>query len=209
MKNKRVLIVSCSIIMLCLCIIVGMSYALFTSSVSVGDHLQAGNLNISLTRTDLEYSVLDANGELKTITVEEDLDLTTASESNAFGIDSTDIRIVPGSYFDADFKITNVGNTAFTYTIDLKLLGSATALAEQLKVTVTHPDGSTTETMLSELTANGLSIGAGKMKVGEGSQSFGVRVEFIDNSSINNAAQNGTAAFDLVVTAVQATAENS
>lgn len=218
MKKKRVLLISCSVIMLCICIIAGMSYALFTDSVSVGNHLQAGNLNVTLTRTNLEYSVLNAEGELAVTTVAEDLDLTTSNANNVFGIDSTDIRIVPGSYFDADLEIKNAGNTAFNYSISIKLLGNSTDLAEQLKVTVTHPNGTTTEKMLSEL-AGGLSIDTGKMKVGDTAQSFSVRVEFVNDSDYNvnlpvedrlnnNAAQNDSAVFDLVVTAVQATTQS-
>lgn len=218
MKKKRVLLISCSVIMLCICIIAGMSYALFTDSVSVGNHLQAGNLNVTLTRTNLEYSVFNAEGELAVTTVAEDLDLTTSNANNVFGIDSTDIRIVPGSYFDADLEIKNAGNTAFNYSISIKLLGNSTDLAEQLKVTVTHPNGTTTEKMLSEL-AGGLSIDTGKMKVGDTAQSFSVRVEFVNDSDYNvnlpvedrlnnNAAQNDSAVFDLVVTAVQATTQS-
>lgn len=222
MKKKRVLLVSCSVIMLCVCIIAGMSYALFTDSVSVGNHLHAGNLNVTLTRTNLEYSVLNDDGELAVTTVEADLDLTTSSADNVFGIDSTDIRIVPGSYFDADLEIANTGNTAFKYSISIKLLGDSTDLAEQLKVIVTHPDGKTTEKMLSELTS-GLSIDTGKMKVGDTAQSFSVRVEFVNDSDYNgelpddaaqedymnnNKAQSDSAVFDLVVTAIQATTQD-
>lgn len=216
MKKKRVLLVSCSVILLCICIIAGMSYALFTDSVSVGNHLQAGNLNVTLTRTNLEYSVLNDDGELEVTTVAADLDLTTSTANNVFGIDSTDIRIVPGSYFDADLEIKNAGNTAFTYSISIKLLGTASDLAEQLKVIVTHPNGTTTEKMLSEL-AGGLSIDTGKMKVTDSAQNFSVRVEFVNDVDYNvglpvedqmhnNAAQDDAAVFDLVVTATQATA---
>lgn len=204
MKMKRVLILSCSIILLCVCIIAGMSYALFTDSVSVGNHLYAGNLKVTLTRTNLEYSVLNANGKLEVTTVEDDLNLTESTEDNVFGIDSTDIRIVPGSYFDAELEIANAGNTAFNYSIGIKMLGESTDLADQLKVIVTHPDGTTTEKRLSELTS-GLSVAVGEMKVNDSHQSFGVRVEFIDNTDINNAAQNDSAVFDLIVTATQAT----
>lgn len=219
MKKKRVLLISCSVILLCICIIAGMSYALFSDAVSVKNHLKAGNLDVTLTRTNLEYSVLNSVGELAVTTVSEDLELTSSSAENAFGINSTDLRIVPGSYFDADLKITNGGNTAFTYSVTVKMLGTENDLAKQLKVIVTHPDGNTTEKMLSEL-SNGLSVTTGKMKVGDREQSFSVRVEFVNDTDYNgalpagaspedqidnNAAQSKTAIFDIVVTAVQAT----
>lgn len=222
MKKKKVLLVSCSVIMLCICIIAGMSYALFTDSVSVGNHLKAGTLDVKLTRTDLEYCVLNSVGELEVISTAHDLDLTTSTDTNVFGIDSTDIRIVPGSYFDADLKITNNGDTAFRYSISIKMLGDSNALAEQLKVTVTHPDGTTTVKMLSEI-VNGLEIDTGKMKVGDREQRFSVRVDFVDDVDYNDAlpteateddrmdndeAQTQTAVFDLIVTAVQATTQD-
>lgn len=215
MKQKRVLLLSCSVIVLCICILAGMSYALFSDSISVGNHLRAGNLKISLKRTGLEYSALNADGELDVTTITGSLNLTTSSENNVFGIDSSNIRIAPGSYFDADLEIANVGNTAFTYAVSVKLLGNDTALTDQLKVIVTDCDGNRQEAMLSEL-AGGLQIDTGKMKVGDGAQKFNVRVEFVDDVEYNrgrpadehvnnNDAQSKTAAFDLIVTATQAT----
>lgn len=216
MKVQRVLLVSCSVILLCTCIIAGMSYALFTDSVSVQNHLKAGSLDVTLKRTDLTYCVLNADGELAETTVTEALDLTTSTDENVFGIQSADIRIVPGSYFDATLEIANAGNTAFVYYIGLQLLGDSNALAEQLKVVLTHPDGTQTEKRLSEL-ANGLSIEAGRMQVGDRAQQFQVRVEFLDDVAYNanqpeatmdnDLAQTQSAVFDLVVTAVQATAQ--
>ena len=107
MKKKRVLLVSCSVILLCMSIIVGMTYALFTDSVSVKNHLKAGNLDITLTRTNLEYSVLNEDGELAVTEVTDDYNFTDSTNENVFGIDAKDIRIVPGSYFDADMEIAN------------------------------------------------------------------------------------------------------
>ena len=219
MKKKRVLLVSCSVILLCMSIIVGMTYALFTDSVSVNNHLKAGNLDITLTRTNLEYSVLNEDGELAVTEVTDDYNFTASTNENVFGIDAKDIRIVPGSYFDADMEIANNGNVAFTYSVGISLIGDSNALAEQLQVTVTHPDGTTTTKKLSDL-AGGLSIATGKMKVTDASQSFSVKVDFIDdvvaNANLtdgetpmdNDLAQTQSAVFDLIVTAVQATTQD-
>ena len=219
MKKKRVLLVSCSVILLCMSIIVGMTYALFTDSVSVNNHLKAGNLDITLTRTNLEYSVLNEDGELAVTEVTDDYNFTASTNENVFGIDAKDIRIVPGSYFDADMEIANNGNVAFTYSVGISLIGDSNALAEQLQVTVTHPDGTTTTKKLSDL-AGGLSIATGKMKVTDASQSFSVKVDFIDdvvaNANLtdgetpmdNDLAQTQSAVFDLSVTAVQATTQD-
>lgn len=220
-KKKKVLLVSCTVIMLCICIIAGMSYALFTDSVSVGNHLQAGNLKVTLKRTNLEYAVLNDEGILETTTVEGELDLTDYTDENVFGLDSDDMLIAPGSYFDAELEIANTGNTAFNYSVSVKLNGTATELAKQLKVTVYDANGTAIgePAMLSDL-ASGLSISAGIMKVTDDAQKFRVRVEFVNDNDYNTAlensteddlmdndlAQSGSAAFDLVVTAEQTTA---
>lgn len=206
MKKKRVLLVSCSVILVCMSIIVGMTYALFTDNVVVENHLKAGNLDVTLKRTSLEYVVLDDDGLLKVTTVNDELDFTERTEDNVFGIDSTDVRIVPGSYFEATLEVGNNGSTAFDYNVEIKLEGESNSLAEQLKVIVTHNDGSTTEKMLSEI-ADGLSISAGSMKSSDNAQSFKVKVEFID-VAYNNDAQDLSCVFDLVVSATQATTQS-
>ena len=51
--RKRTLLVSSAVIMLCMTIIVGMTWALFTDTQTVHNHLQAGDLKITLKRTEL------------------------------------------------------------------------------------------------------------------------------------------------------------
>ncbi len=209
MRTKSALLVSCSVILLCMCIIVGMSYALFSDSVSVKNHLQAGTLDITLTRTNLVYNVLGDDGFLSETEVTDDINFTDGISENVFGIDSKDIRIVPGSYFDADMEISNNGNVAFSYSVKIKLAEESNSLAEQLRVTVTHPDNTTTTKLLSELTGTGLDIAVGEMTAQDSSQKFSVRVDFVNlNSEINNSAQSETTSFDLIVTAVQKTSSN-
>ncbi len=204
MKRNRILLLACSVILLCTCIITGVSYALFTDSVSVNNHLQAGKLDVTLTRTDLTYCILNDEGVLETVTVDSDLDFTSSTAENVFGIDASDMKVVPGSYFVAKMKMGNNGNVAFTYDVSISLLEGNNALAEQLTVTVTHPDGSTTVKKLSQLT-NGLTVTAGTMDKSDTAQEFTVSVSF-DNVANNNDAMDQSVVFDLVVTAEQATA---
>ena len=63
-NTRRVLTVSGAIILLCMTIIIGVTFTLFTDSKRLNNHLRAGDLEVSLTRTCLEYSVLDSNGKL-------------------------------------------------------------------------------------------------------------------------------------------------
>lgn len=215
-NKKKVLLISCSVILLCTCVIAGMSWALFSDSATVTSHLQASNLDITLKRTNLEYAVLDSDGYLATQTVTTALDLTTPTTGSVFGIDGTGVLIVPGSYFNATLEIANAGKTAFDYSVSIKLNGTATELSKQLKVTVMKSDNTVIGTeMLSEM-ASGISISAGHMKVGDTAQTFKVKVEFVDSAQSpynltlnNNAAQSGVANFDVVVTATQSTTRPS
>ena len=203
-KLTRGLLISGSVILLCMTVIVGMTFALFTDSKSVRNHLRAGALSITLTRTHLEYAVLDEQGKLAVTVVEEPCDFSGESKENVFGVDAEGIRIVPGSYFKAQMEIENGGDAAFTYNVGIQLIGEPNSLMEQLLVTVTHPDGSKTEKMLNELVA-GLTVSVGEMEKGAAAQTFTVEISFVDDTAINNAAQMQLAEFDLLVTATQKT----
>lgn len=200
MYTKKILAISCVIIMLCTTLIVGASYALFNETVSVGNHLQAGNLDADLTRTNLKFAVLDTNGVLVDHEDGEDVDFTGTTNKNIFGL-TGDQKIVPGSYFEAEMDLSNNGTVAFDYDVEIKILGESNELAEQLKVTVTTANGSETF-MLSEINGKYV-VSSGRMYINS-SASFTVRVEFVDGAA-NNDAQDQSCAFDLVVTAVQAT----
>ena len=200
MYTKKILAISCVIIMLCTTIIVGASYALFNETVSVGNHLQAGNLDADLTRTNLKYATLDTDGVLRTYEDGDDVDFTGTTNKNIFGL-TGDQKIVPGSYFEAEMDLSNNGTVAFDYDVEIKILGESNKLAEQLNVTITTANG--TETfMLSEINGKYV-VSSGRMYINS-SASFTVRVEFVDGAA-NNDAQDQSCAFDLVVTAVQAT----
>ena len=82
MKASKVLAIYCSIVLVCLTAIIGASYALFNQTISVGNHLQAGNLDAALTRTNLEYAVLDSEGVLTKTTVDTDVDFTNNTKEN-------------------------------------------------------------------------------------------------------------------------------
>ena len=207
-KAKALLYV-CIALLLTTSLAVGVSYALFTDSVEVQNHLEAGTLDVTLERTSLEYTFLNEEGYLVTKT-EGALDLTEATKENVFGLDTTTTKIVPGSYFDAKLAIGNNGNVAFDYSVEIKLLTKdeelANALAKQLKVTITDAEGkAVAEYMLSDLHGEAnCEVKAGHMKANETKHNFGVKVEFVNHAD-NNDAKSQEVAFDLIVSAVQAT----
>lgn len=205
MNKKKILLISCTVILICLAIIAGTTWALFTDSTTVKNHLVAGNLDVVLTRTNLKYNALNDLGELEDFEITDDLDFTASSEENVFGVDG--LLIVPGSYFEAELEMSNRGNVAFDYSIQIVFMGEANLLAEQLTLTLTRADGSTEMKKLSELGA-GLSVNAGEMTVKDAAETFTVRVEFVDLAgTANNPTMNKSVEFDLIVTATQATAD--
>ncbi len=219
--RKRALLISCSIILLCVTIIAGMTYSLFTENVSVKNHLKAGDLDLKLTRTKLTYAILDGDGYLETHGNDKRVELTntTLGSLNIFGLDSTNMRIVPGSYFEAELEIDNVGEVAFVYNVDLAISGMTTNLARQLMVTVTDSDGNAHSDFLSDFSEEDgyLIASVREMSVTAPIETFTVRVEFINDVDFNanlaagetfmdnDLAQMETATFDLIVSATQKT----
>ena len=221
-KMKRTLLISCAVVLLCMTIVVGMTYALFTDRVSVKHHLKAGNLDIELWRTDLDYSILNTTtGYMDSVGVDNDVNFTSSVDENVFGLKADeDIYIVPGSYFDADMEIRNNGNVAFTYTFSLVLNGAANELADQLYVTVLDESGNVVSEMSLSGYKNQAKIFEGKMDGTEKLRQFSIKVEFQDDVVVNKDLEEGetpmnnnltkgqTVEFDFILEAVQATTKN-
>ena len=210
--------VACSLALVCMTMVMGVTYALLSEKITVKNHLQSGNLNVTLKRTKLEYQVLDATtGELKhniindvTTDSPKGKNFTEPTDEGIFGIsDYQNYIVAPGSFFAATMALYNEGQTAFDYEVTLELLGDAepNALAKQLKVTITYADNTTKTAMLSELKgeSNRLAIDKGHMTAGQDQAAFTVRVEFITDGDSNATQEEGQGSveFDLVVSAVQ------
>ena len=145
-------------------LIIGGTYSLYTDQATVTNHLNAGELEITLARTALTTKTIDNSTGLLTETVypEGEVDFTDSTTQNVFEIND-DTKIIPGSKFDASMKIRNDGTIAFTYWIEIRFASEvSSALAEQLKVTVTTADGKETTAFLS----SGLVIGSSGAPIG-------------------------------------------
>lgn len=215
-NKKRALLVSSAIILLCVAIIAGMTYALFTDTILVDHHLKGGQLNITLKRTNLKtYTLNDATGFLSEAESNEIVDFSGATTRNVFDFDDN-TRLVPCAYYEATMEISNVATTsdvAYGYWLEIKL--DTTGLTdkeiedlkidEQMKLTVDVVDsGAHMEKYLSE----GLFLGAsddfvGVLGIGE-SDTFKVKVELVSDAA-NNSAMSQDVNFDLVVHAIQRT----
>jgi predicted ribosomally synthesized peptide with SipW-like signal peptide len=206
------MIVSTSVILLCMTIIAGMTWALFTDTQTVSNHLQAGDLQITLKRTELTKTTLDASGYLTTLPADKTpVEFTNPTDENVFGI-GTDEKIVPGTKYVAQMQIENHSDVAFGYWVEIVCTDKTAGenLAKQLKVTVNA--GSDQSGFVGDgLTVRGADGGnVGELAVGA-TETFTVTVEFLDsaiagnNVADNNLAQTEELSFDLVVHAVQAT----
>ncbi len=201
MKVKALLISVVTLALVSL-LALGGTFALFTDDVNVKTHLKAGNLNVTLTRTNLVSEVLNTQtGFVSKVENPEDVDFSGETDKNVFDVTS-DTLIVPGSKFVAEMEIANNSTVAFNYWIEVVCKENTKNLATQLKVTV---DGDVSD---NAYLSDGLELGSEKAPIGSvakgGSKTFYVTVEYL-NLANNNATQGGSVEFDLIIHAVQAT----
>ena len=198
-------LVACAIMLLCILLMIGGGYALWSDSASVENHLTAGTLKVKLERISLTKTCLDdTTGYLAvsedTTTV--DLTSSTTQTVNVFGIGENE-KIVPCASYDAKLRLTNNGDVAFSYEVIIKLTSVSNELAGQLKVYVDNVDMG----YLSAYADAGQAIVAtSTMAKNDTAKEFSVKIVFADLDE-NNAAQNQQAMFDLLVNAVQLTEE--
>lgn len=212
-SRKRTLLVSCAVILLCMTVIIGMTWALFTDTHTVKNHLKAGDLDITLERIGLEKYTLNESGYLTSVEytdTEAYWNFSNSTKKDVFDIQSNE-KIVPGSKFIATMRIKNESDVAFGYWIEIVCTDKTNGadLAKQLKVTVN------TGSDASAFVNDGLTVGSSSNYVGEliigATAEFTVTVEFLDsfvaenNIDRNDLAQGENLSFDLVVHAVQAT----
>ena len=208
MKNKiKILFISYAVILLCTCFIATGTYALFTDSAKVTNHLKAGNLDIKLERVNLEYQVLNEEGYLEKYLNQDRVNFTGLVGKNIFGLDSKNILVVPGSYFEAKLEIKNNGNVAFEYRCEIILNQAVNELSKQVVVTITDSNNAVSIMNLSDI-SNGYTFKLGEMNNNVLTDSFTIRLEFLDDAKNNvevdnNLAKNQELSFDLVVEAVQ------
>lgn len=207
-SRYRTALTACLIIMLCVAMLIGGTYALWTKDVTIGNHLTAGKLDVKLERIGLTKTYLDEeSGYLTSDSNDEVVDFSGVTTRNVFDVEEDEL-IVPCSAYSATLKLTNNGDVAFTYEIIVKLTSQSNALAEQLKVYVSEDDGDLVDKgFLSTYSSeNGSAIiSTQSMAKNDVAKVFTVKIEFVNDNAVNNAAQSQQASFDLTVNAVQQT----
>ncbi|MBO5224057.1 MAG: hypothetical protein J6C23_06075 [Clostridia bacterium] len=118
-KRIRVLMTAMATILICVALIAVGSYALFSDTTKVTNHLQAGDLNIRLWRIDLAGQGLGTDGFMGDIGNDDDLEFTDATTNNVFDLDDTKY-VVPTSKYEAEMMIarTSSTNVAIGYWLD-------------------------------------------------------------------------------------------
>ena len=202
--SKRSLLLSVMTVVLCVSLVAGGSYALFSESVTMTNHLHAGTMDITLTRTDLVTISLDPTTGLLIRTQNgEDVNFSDPTTRSVF--DMTDqTLLVPGSFYQAEMQIANHSDVAFGYWLEIVFTDEeALVLADQIKVTVTSAAG-TKEARLSE-SAGEIGNASSPISVLDKTQTalFTVSVEFLDLTGANDAAKSQNLYFDVIVHAVQ------
>ena len=206
------MLLSGAIILLCFAIVIGMTFALFSDTDSVYNHLQAGTLSVTLKRTGLDKTFYVGGRDLKHEINETVIDFTdkTTLDRNIFDILANE-KIVPGCKYVATMQVENHSDAPFGYWIAIKCSDETkdSSLAKQLWVTVESGD-----TKVEDFVGNSLTVGdegrgcIGYVAIG-GASSFTVTVEFLDSADSdtevdsNDLAQSESILFDLVVYAVQ------
>ena len=205
-KSKvRTLLMTCVIITLCVAMVVGGTYALWSDSVKIENHLTAGTLNVKLERISLTKTYLD-NETGRMVSTNPDTSIvnftdTNTADDNFFGIANGE-KVVPGSEYEATLKLSNNGDVAFSYEVIIKLTSNSNALAKQLKVYIDGEDKGT----LDQYVIDGKAIiSTETMAKNDVAKEFTVKIQFINDNNVNNDAQNKEVNFDLMVNAVQLT----
>ena len=212
-KNRvRTLLMASMTIMLCVAMIVGGTYALWSKTVNVENHLVAGELKLKLERTGLNKTILGSDGYMitKSYTEEEAYaDFTEDnSTANVFGIVDGEL-VVPTSAYEATMRLTNNGDVAFKYDVIIKLTSVSNELAKQLMVSIDGVEQGYLSTFEGE--DGKVVIATRNVAKGVSDTEFTVKIEFRNDADaeglVNNDAMSQEAEFDLIVKAVQLTTD--
>ncbi len=208
MSKSRTRTLLLSILTLCIAtsIVVGSTFALFTDTVPVNNHLSAGNLEVGLFRTSYQTYELGANGIMATSTADTTrVDLSNSAEK-IFNVD----KAVPTSWYEAKLEVSNLGSTAFDYSMKILWNQAGTAdanqlaFADQMQITVTSNKLTAPIVFkLSECNDQNISLGY-ILKTATAPDTITIRAEFL-NVDGNNSAMLATLNFDVQIYAVQKT----
>ncbi len=204
MKTNKLLL---SMLALCLCtvVVIGATYALFTDTVTVNNHLSAGNLKVGLHRISFKETTLGDSGLLEDKTPNTDRIDLTLDNSKVFNI----LGAVPESIYTAEIEVSNHGTVAFDYGVRVLWAPNDDPddtdedFAEQLEITIKSEKLDAPVTfLLSECQDKNIDLGF--LLWNKGVETFTVEVKFLSLAGNNN-VRLGSIDFDIQVYATQKT----
>ena len=206
-KKTKTLLLTMITTCLCVALVVGVTYALFSDSVTVKNHLQAGSLDIALMQTKYQEKALNEQGLLEEFPTETK-NINLADDSDPiFEISNT----APGCWYKAEFTLANNGDIAFDCGVRIVNVASDNAkILKQIRITVfagTEESGTAQASFMLEQWSE-KDVALDRMLKGDPVQTFTVKAEFVNDESQefdNDDAQNASLTFDVQVYAVQAT----
>ncbi len=198
-KTKKTLL-SLTAIAISAGIVVGGTYALFTSKATVNNHVQAGSLKVGMSRVGYTQYIPDDDGLMHEVFDDTDIDLVQSAQS-VFAVENA----VPGCWYEAEISVTNENVVAFTHGVRIlwdeeKATEKQAIFASQMEITVTY-DGGEKSFLLTECELQKNEVDLGLLLKDE-SKSFTVKAAFLDQEN-NNAVQEEKILFDVQVFAVQ------
>ena len=205
-KTKKALIMSVLSMVLCVAMLIGMTFAWFTDTASTGvNKIQAGNLDVELQMYD-GSNYVNISKESKPIF---DIGTGTVAQDN-----NLDTLWEPGKTQIAYLAIKNEGNLALKYKVALNVTNPADGknLYKVMEYAIT-PDAKGTDTTAPAWTS-GKSVAEGTQLVSDANVSLGAGdthyfalLVHMDEQAGND-YQGGKVDFDLSVLATQLNSEN-
>lgn len=200
-QNKKITtIFSLCAALACISVAIGTTYAIFSTSKTVNNHLQINtngkaSINASLKRMSGSKDVATSGASTFTTKTLGEEDFSKENNSNVFGLEDTDYTI-EGCKYIANMKLSNESDFSVNY--DIKLTNSSdttstSSFMKELKVSYGKDESSLTDKgSLSSNLSSSLDTG-----VLEGNKDylFTIQIEFPKESSTTT----GDAYFDLVV----------
>lgn len=199
MKLRNTIFSSLLAVVLCMSIIAGGTFALFTSTVTKDVVVTSGKVDVTA-----EFSVVKTYSLQQGVQTENST--TTFATGGTAEVDSTTGKIslsnvVPGDKADIKITVTNVGTVAALYRVKIAV-DSDTGLAEALKLTV----GTTSQLGVLTYTSTYKSL---PVNAANGTGEVEISLEFPANLANANEYAGKTATYKVTVEAIQGNASTT
>ena len=200
-KSSKIFLLSCVTLLLCLTLLIATLYTMYVNEMNLVNHLSAGDLEITLVRTEITGKVYGSDGLMHDYSNTNRVDFSNPTEANLFDL-TEETYFVPGMEYKATLAVENNSDTVFGYYVELLVSDeSSKELCNQLQVVISSEDKQVSG-KLSDLFLGSENDYVSIVELGA-SSSLTVEIYFVDDSSVNNNVMDEKVYFDLVVHANQ------